>query len=160
MGKNFDWSQLKNLENFNHKIPYTGAMWPDWAIYWTLANFLKPLATINLSKSPTFLGNFLKVLKSTICLQKSFLANFYRHLAIFFWSHCTGVNKKEKKGFQILPSLNVKYVRIPLLNLKRAAVGSCITYITPQAWSVFLNLWANNTLCLHVFVHYWVSNVY
>ena len=36
------------------------AAWPDWAIYWTLGNFLKPLATINWSKSPTFLGNFCK----------------------------------------------------------------------------------------------------
>ena len=39
------------------------AVWPDWAIYWTLDNFLKPLATINLPKSPTFLGNFWKVVK-------------------------------------------------------------------------------------------------
>ena len=56
------------------------AVWPDWAIYWTLGNFSKPLATINLPKSPTFLGN---------ChfLVKSFLGNFYGHLAIFFWSH-------------------------------------------------------------------------
>ena len=38
-------------------------MWPDWAIYWTLGNFLKPLATINLPKSPTFLGNFCEVVK-------------------------------------------------------------------------------------------------
>ena len=43
-------------------------VWPDWAIYWTLGNFLKPLPTINLPKSPTFLGNFLKVLKSIIFL--------------------------------------------------------------------------------------------
>ena len=35
------------------------AVWPDQAIFWTLGNFLKPLATINLSKSPPFLGNFL-----------------------------------------------------------------------------------------------------
>ena len=35
-------------------------VWPDLAIYWTLGNFLKPLATINLPKSPTFLGNFVK----------------------------------------------------------------------------------------------------
>ena len=27
-------------------------------IYWTLGNFSKPLAAINLPKSPTFLGNF------------------------------------------------------------------------------------------------------
>ena len=38
-------------------------MGPDWAIYWSLGNFLKPLATINLSKSPTFLGNFCKGVK-------------------------------------------------------------------------------------------------
>ena len=38
-----------------------GPVWPDWAIYWTLGNFLKPLATINLPKSPPFLGNFCKV---------------------------------------------------------------------------------------------------
>ena len=35
-------------------------VWPDWAIYWTLGNFSKPLATINLPKSLTFLGNFYK----------------------------------------------------------------------------------------------------
>ena len=39
------------------------SVWPDWVIYWTLSNFLKPLATINLSKSPTFLGNFCKGVK-------------------------------------------------------------------------------------------------
>ena len=33
-------------------------VWPVLAIYWTLGNFLKPLATINLPKSPTVLGNF------------------------------------------------------------------------------------------------------
>ena len=30
-----------------------------FAIYRTLGNFLKPLAAVNLPKSPTFLGNFL-----------------------------------------------------------------------------------------------------
>ena len=34
------------------------AVWQDLAIYWTLGNFLKPLATINLPKSPKVLGNF------------------------------------------------------------------------------------------------------
>ena len=48
-----------------------------------LLDFLKPLATTNLSKSPTFLSNSVKVLKSVIFLVKSFLRNFYRHLAIF-----------------------------------------------------------------------------
>ena len=58
-------------------------MWPDWVIYWTFGNFLKPLATINLPKSLTFLGIFVKVSKSLIFLVKSFLGNFSRHLAIF-----------------------------------------------------------------------------
>ena len=31
---------------------------------------------------------FVKVSKSIIFLVKSFLGNFYRHLAIFIWSHC------------------------------------------------------------------------
>ena len=30
---------------------------------------------------------FVKVSKPIIFLVKSFLGNFYRHLAIFFWSH-------------------------------------------------------------------------
>ena len=38
-------------------------VWPYWAIYWTLGTFLKPLATINLPKSPTILGNFCKGVK-------------------------------------------------------------------------------------------------
>ena len=39
--------------------PYLQAVWPDWAIYWTLGNFLKPLATINLPKYPHILRQFL-----------------------------------------------------------------------------------------------------
>ena len=35
-------------------------VWPDLAIFRTLGNFLKPLAAINLPKSPTFLGKFCK----------------------------------------------------------------------------------------------------
>ena len=44
---------------------------------------LKAFAIINLSKSPTFLGNFCQVSKFFIFLMKSFLGNFYRHLVIF-----------------------------------------------------------------------------
>ena len=67
------------------------AVWPDWAICWTLGNFSKPLATTNLPKSLTFLSNFLKVSKTLIFLMKSFLVNFYRHLATFYWSRWPAV---------------------------------------------------------------------
>ena len=64
-------------------------VWPDWAIYWTLGNFSKPGATISLHKSPTFWGYFCKGVKILILLVKSFLGNFYRHLATFYRSHCS-----------------------------------------------------------------------
>ena len=63
------------------------AVWPDWAIFYTFGNFLKPLATTNLPKSLTFLGNFCKGVKSYHFLVKSILGNVYRHLVNFFWSH-------------------------------------------------------------------------
>ena len=56
---------------------YSVSVWPDWAIYLTLGNFLKPLATINLSKSPTFLGNFCMCLKIYYFSSESILGNFY-----------------------------------------------------------------------------------
>ena len=61
-------------------------------IYWTLGNFSKPLATINLPKSPTFLGNFCKGVKICHFSSDIIWCNFYRHLAIFFCSHCRGGN--------------------------------------------------------------------
>ena len=68
-------------------------VWPDLAIYWTLDNFLKSLATIDLPKSPTFLGNFCKVVKIYQLFSEIILGNFYRHLTIFFESHWKYVTK-------------------------------------------------------------------
>ena len=69
-------------------------VWPDWAIYWTLGNFLKPMTTIDLPKSPTLLGNFCKGVKIYHFYSEIILGNFYRHLAIFFWSHCSSPRKR------------------------------------------------------------------
>ena len=41
---------------------------------------------------------FVKVSKSFIFLVKSFLGHFYRHLAIFYWSHWWG-GKSSKVPF-------------------------------------------------------------
>ena len=68
------------------QLSYT--VWPDWAIYCTLSNFSKPVVKIILPILPTFLSIFLKVSKSFIALVKSFLGNFYRLLATFYWSYC------------------------------------------------------------------------
>ena len=40
---------------------------------------------------PHFYAIFGKVSKPFIFLMKSFLGNFYRHLATFYWSHCRKV---------------------------------------------------------------------
>ena len=50
--------QTKYLRNFWLALNMfvSEAVFPDLAIYWTLGNLSKPLATINLPKSPTFLG--------------------------------------------------------------------------------------------------------
>ena len=45
--------QNKLLMHYNYNyLPIT--VWPDWAIYWTLGNFSKPVATIILPKCPHF----------------------------------------------------------------------------------------------------------
>ena len=59
----------KRAETVGQKMNFLGsgcssvAMWLGWAIYWNLGKFLKPLATIILPKSPTFLVNFCKDVK-------------------------------------------------------------------------------------------------
>ena len=63
-------------------------VWPDWAIYCTLDNFSKPVATISLPKSPTFLDNFCKGVKIFHFSSEIIFRNFNRYLATFYWSHC------------------------------------------------------------------------
>ena len=87
--KNF-WTDSPIWTKFSGVAWPLSAVWLDWAIYWTLGNFSRHVAKIDLPKSPTFLGNFCKGVKMNhfsseiIFLVKSFLGNFYRHLAIFF----------------------------------------------------------------------------
>ena len=76
----------------DHYGSVLGPVWPDWAIYWTLVHFLKPLATIYLSKSLTFLDNFCKCVKIYNFLVISFLGNFFKTFGDFFWSHCQWPN--------------------------------------------------------------------
>ena len=47
-------------------------VWPDWAIYWTLDKFLKPLATINFAQISHILRQFL---------------DRCQNLQFFYWNH-------------------------------------------------------------------------
>ena len=62
-------------------------VWPDWAIFCTLGNFLSLWQQLIVPNCPCYLAICVKVSKSFIFLVKSFYDNFYRHLATFYWSH-------------------------------------------------------------------------
>ena len=64
-----------------------GPVWPDLAIYTTLGKFLKPLATIKLPKSPTFLGNFCKGVKIYYFSSEIIFRQLVLMFGDFFWSH-------------------------------------------------------------------------
>ena len=70
-------------------------MWPDWGINCNLGKFSKPVTIIILPKLPTLLGNFCIGVKIFHFQVKSFLGNFYRHLANFYWSHCLRIMTKN-----------------------------------------------------------------
>ena len=74
-------------QQFHYSTNGLNPVWPDWVIYWTLGKFSKPLATINLPKSPTFLGNFCKGVKIYPFSSEISFGQLHTHLAIFFWSH-------------------------------------------------------------------------
>ena len=81
----------------------TLSVWPVWGIYLTLGTFLKPLAIINFPKYPTFLGNFCIGVKIYHFPSEIILGNFYRHLAICFWSHCTPYRVHRPRYTLLLP---------------------------------------------------------
>ena len=62
------------------------AVWPDLAIYWTLGNFLKPLATIKLPQYPPFLGNFCKAVKIIHFSSET----IFGQLFIYIWRFLSG----------------------------------------------------------------------
>ena len=68
------------------KLPYL-PVWPDLAIFCTLGNHSKLVATIILPKSPTLLANFCIGVKIIHFSSEFTFGQFYRHLAIFIWSH-------------------------------------------------------------------------
>ena len=60
-----------------------------------LGNFLKHLATINLPKSPTFLGNFCKNVKIFNFSSEIIFGQILLKFGDFFWSHCESYTTKK-----------------------------------------------------------------
>ena len=60
------WQLSQQFAMLNrYRTGWLRSVWPELAIFCTLGNFFKPLATINLPKSSTFLGNFCKGVKNS-----------------------------------------------------------------------------------------------
>ena len=76
------WLEFVQLPMVVHSVTRLGD-------FYTLGNFLKPLATINYPKSLTFLGNFCKYVKIYHFSWKSFLGNFIG-IWRFFSGHTCG----------------------------------------------------------------------
>ena len=55
---------------------------------WDFGQLFKAFGNNSIAQISHILRQFFKVSKPIIFLVKSFLGKFYRHLAIFFWSHC------------------------------------------------------------------------
>ena len=85
------WPQdgSKNLQLLRNAFYHGGSrsVWPDWAIYWTLGNFLKPLATVELSQSHTFLDNFCKYVKIYHFSSEIIFGQFLYTFGDFFSGH-------------------------------------------------------------------------
>ena len=62
-------------------------VWPDWAFFALWPTIQNRWQQIFYPNCPHCKAIFVKVSKSFIFLVKSFLGNFYRHLAIFIWSY-------------------------------------------------------------------------
>ena len=88
-----EWNFASNVLNnlfVRNTTSHPLAVWPDWAIYWTLGEFLNTLATINLSKSPTFLGNFCKHVEIFHFTREIIFGQLLQTFGDFYWSHCCG----------------------------------------------------------------------
>ena len=86
-----EWNFASNVLNnlfVRNTTSHPLAVWPDWAIYWTLGEFLNTLATINLSKSPTFLGNFCKHVEIFHFTREIIFGQLLQTFGDFYWSHC------------------------------------------------------------------------
>ena len=92
--------------------------------------FLRPFATINLPKSSTLLGNFCYGLKIYHFSGDIILGNFYRHLAIFIWSHWATtatakrrIWKKNSEKFSQLRDDHFCFCCSTLTRIRRLLVG-------------------------------------
>ena len=110
------------------------SVWPDWAIYWTLGKFSKPLATINLPKSPTFLGNFCKGVKifdfsSEIIFWATFIVIWW-----LFFGHTDHLDGGVRVAWRLMSFDDVKSTQRSALT---RSFESKAALLTLWKWKIF-----------------------
>ena len=96
-------------------------VWSEWARYGTLGQSLKPLAKINLPKSPTFLGNVCKGVKTYHCSSEIIFGQLLQTFGDFFLVTLVGNEAKFHSTLDIrfLDSPLPASISHPPLNIKR-----------------------------------------
>ena len=97
---------------------------PDWAIYWTLGNNSKPVATIILPKLPTLLGNFCKVAKIFHFSSEIIFGQLLQTFGDFYLVTLLSTATKLEFGFFTI-STNASFHFILLLPVAGADSSSC-----------------------------------
>ena len=123
-------------------------MWPDWAIYWTLGNFAKPLTAINLHKSSVFLGNFCKGVKIFNFSSGIIFGQLYRHLVTFYWSHWF-LRPRNETGFSF--------------SGRNSSSTQFSSPLSEEFWTWLLRsltLWQSLTTTFKVFVHRYKQTIF
>ena len=101
---------------------YTRPVWPDCAIYCTLGNFSKPVASIILPIIAHIFRQFLLSCQTLSFFWWNHLGNFYSNLATFNWSHCSRRGRPLGRRIHARSSL----------------VGERMNKTVKQIWNVFL----------------------
>ena len=81
------WKEHEQVKEEEEALSPFQPVWPDWTFFWTLGNFLKPLVTINLSKSPTFFGNFCNCVNIYHFSSEIIFVQLLQTFGDFHWSH-------------------------------------------------------------------------
>ena len=121
--------------------------------YWILVNFLKPLATINLPKYPTLLGNFCTGVKIYHFYSEIIFGQFNRHLEIFS-GHTAAkkiLNKKFDCEISLVPS------RREVVRWRRRLRNDSSSFFV-NCHSHFLVLSLVLFFAFHVFL--WISSIF
>ena len=124
-------------------------MWPDLAIYCTLGNFWKPVATIILPKMPTFLENFWKGVKIISFFKWNNFGQLFQHSIkyyskryrlleiqysqIFIFMSCLSFSLDLRFGLRLPEQLCLPLLGDPGDDLHRSGKWSLFAAVTVDA---------------------------